>query len=173
MSNLRIIAGYPRSRTAWLSAFFDVEHESFSHDLTTSNLETAISKLGERDGGLVVDSGVVLSFDQIQDAHPSAKWVLIMRDPADVEVSLRKVFNWDEETARRVLGYFSTALNHIQAQLGPRVTVFSYKELTQEAKVAELWAHVTTQTPWNPRRFHRMNALNIQHKDFTSPEVVL
>ena len=173
MPDLRIIAGYPRSRTAWMSAFFDVEHESFSNDLSTGNLEHAIQQLGTRDGGLVVDSGVVLSFDQIRDAHPNAKWVLVMRDPADVEVSLRKVFNWDEETARRVLGYFSNAINHIQAQLGPNVMVLSYKELTQETKMAELWAHVMPQTPWNPLRFHRMNALNIQHKNFTSSEVVL
>jgi hypothetical protein len=150
-----------------------VEHESFSRDLSKLNLTKAIDQLGSRDAGVVVDSGVALSFDEVFEKHPSATWILIMRDPADVEVSLRKVFNWDIETSRRVLGYFSTAINHIQAKLGPRAIVFYYKELTQEVKMAELWAHVMPLTPWNSRRFHRMNALNIQHKDFTSPEVVL
>lgn len=86
MKNMQpvLFCALPRSRTAWLAAYFGTYH-----DLSTkTSVDDMLVKIGERGNS---DSGMIFHYQRIADNYPAAKWVFVDRNPQDCLQSLTEL----------------------------------------------------------------------------------
>ncbi len=168
-----LISGLPRSRTAWLSAFFSTSDSLCYHDLTNylSDPHTVVSHLraekclyaGDSDSGLMFDP------DALEFIPEDVPMLLVCREIAEVKASLQKLFGkasfgkylrtWEEMLDR----YHASreALVRRSRAWGNTIAV-PYTGLDSEKSVRAIWAHLMPEIPWDSGRWHVFRGLNIQ-----------
>lgn len=151
-----LITGLPRSRTAWLSAFFDCEHEGMAgHDCVDS-------MLGDLEGNGNCDSSLCLFTDGVLSAAAEGRCnlVVIQRPEAEVRASLRAVWKDDfNVTSDDILDELLPGYNQIKDS--PHALLVPYSRLSDEGAMRTIWSFVRFGTLFPAARNYRMQAMKI------------
>jgi hypothetical protein len=117
-----LIAGMPRSRSAWWSNLLTFGPTFVAHDgLFRSNIDELICKLRSGEWQGHSDSANVLWWQTLNEAFPKAKWVVVKRPIADVLDSCRKIV---PSISTESIGAFSKRLDDLIYFLNPKIVEF-------------------------------------------------
>ncbi len=159
MSKPFLITGLPRSRTAWMAAFFSTSpaichHEPLKLLWDITELPTALASSYHRYVG-ASDSGAGYFLPWIM-RHMNPPTVIIDRNIADVQESMRAIgFDVDgalELLAKRVL----TFKEH------PSVLWVPFDSLSKKRTMERIWFHLLPGVPFDEERFELFNELRIE-----------
>ena len=128
------VLSLPRSRTAWITAFFNSANLNCEHELIakSDSFDESINKMNQGIGS--VDTGQVFRIGEIQHRVNNLKVIIIDRDKEDVKNSLRKLnlVNADALIERQ-----SDLLEEAK-ELYPS---FRYKDI--DDRIEEIWSIVS------------------------------
>ena len=164
MNSLTIITGLPRSRTAWLSAFFDVEHEP----IRSRQAAATIKEYGNQ-AGIIIDTAAPMFSEMLTSAWPHAKWVYIDRNVGEVRKSLRVIMpairrNEDSVIARLVSELTTCRQNHPGLEI-------AFDRMDDPDVMRQVWEIARPGRLWDSDRFARYCKLHIEAKEFSSKMV--
>ena len=80
-----LVTGLPRSRTAWLASFLRCPHEPLTYCATLDDLGRIAGTGG------CCDTVALLLWKRIRAKWPSARFVVVRRNPKEVRASLRAI----------------------------------------------------------------------------------
>jgi hypothetical protein len=159
MSNVTIITGLPRSRTAWLSAFFDVEHEP----IRSRTHGDSLREYGDKNG-IIIDTGAPFFEGLIKSIWPMAKWIYINRNENEVRNGLRNVFNLTTVNEEKLIRILQSAINCCK-QHSPGLQVW-FNDLDNRNTMRMIWDISKPGIKWDDDRFDRYVKLHIEAKEF-------
>lgn len=160
MSAPFLILGLPRSRTAWLSVFLTYGNIVCHHELVGKHgIDALWSEMQYGDGEFRgnADTLAALYLDEIIQAMPDIRLVVVQRKPSEVVDSMRaKGFFASEQAIEKLSPYIVKAAN-LPGTLNVR-----FEALSEEATLRELQEHIAPGEPWHPWRFEALRDLNVQ-----------
>lgn len=119
MSNKFIITGFPRSRTAWLSALFCSEnviclHEPINNFISLDLMKMYVDELNYEYVG-ISDSSIALNHFFYISYFSQYPVVIVNRDKKEVADSLLKITGLPRTKIERILNMIEFGLNEIRA----------------------------------------------------------
>lgn len=164
------VTGLPRSRTAWLAAWLSTGRATCYHDLLkTLELPALVEKLK---GGYArgdSDSGLLWYWEELNQAVPDARWVLIERSSPEALLAYNRAFArpypGTEQMTPAQRAQVWMHLQHHRAQLaadglGGRLLTVTYDGLNQMEVARRVWEWVHPD-PWDEERWREFDALKI------------
>lgn len=178
-SNRFVITGLPRSRTAWMSMYFqglrniNCLHEPVRHLPTKESLEEYLSKDNYNGGSSNKDnynyngvstSGFSLWEKECKKLFFKSKCVIILREPIDVIQSLSKMKGVRDIEDNEMIVYnqmnellLQTSQNYLRMDT---ITV-RYEELDSKETMKKVHKHLLPTVKWCEDYWEQMNELNI------------
>ncbi len=151
-----LIIALPRSRTAWLAAFFSSDDVACYHDpLMTCAHPGEIARYYDKPGYKAVgaaDTGAVLFLDRIRAVLPDLKLGIVLRSRVECEASLSKTLD------------IHIDLSDLEAELErvrPDAHCIHFDELDDPERMSRFYTEMTGQ-PFPRDRFELFRGLNIQ-----------
>jgi hypothetical protein len=128
------VLSLPRSRTAWLSAFFNSANLNCEHELIakSNSFDEAIEKMNQGIGS--VDTGQIFIINDIQERVKNLNVIIIERDKEDVKNSFRKlnIGNVDSFIERQ---------SELLAEEKKSYPSFNYEDI--DDRIEEIWTIVS------------------------------
>ncbi len=150
-----LILGIPRTRTAWLSVFFDCEHEP------TRRLGSLEVARRATDGIPASDPNLLLCAEEVMDSLGDAVRVAAVWRPRALLVrSLTAHFGMTDEVACKWVDRSMSQIERIQRD--PRVRAFDTQTLDG---VPEMWEWLCPAMPFPVERYERMRHMTVQARD--------
>ena len=165
------ICGTPRSRTAWLANFLTTSQSFCFHELlaeceNVSEMRKRLSNIAKCPVGSS-DSGNTLFIDEIVKEFPSAKIVVIKRDPKEVVKSLMNsglCNNSNEKELTLAIHILTDKIKHIEKT--HECLVYDYNSLVRAGVCSDIFEYCTGMS-FDHKRWELLNNLNVQvEKDF-------
>ncbi|MEO8482175.1 MAG: hypothetical protein ABI634_08200 [Acidobacteriota bacterium] len=166
--NVFLIAGQPRTRTAWLANFLTYKdsycfHEAIKACATPQDMRALFEAVQNSSGVRFVgdsDSGIPFIVDGLMDEFPEAKLVVIERNLQDVVRSFKRAFSADDASAALVVKKTQLALERLKKKHVP--LVIGFKELASEATVRQLWSHCLPNVPFAQQRWKMLDGFKVE-----------
>lgn len=152
-----LITALPRSRTAWLAAFFSGNdsfcyHEGTRWHRSIKALVDHLESLPETYAGNS-DSGLLLDLNGLKLVSGRIRIALIVRDVGEVRRGLRRAYNM--ELPGGAIDLFLDAIRL------PFVECFHYDTLGTAEGVRKLWTYCMPGKEWDQRRYDMFARLRI------------
>lgn len=150
------ITGLPRSKTAWMAAYFTSNDKICLHDgiekgqVLRPNFSLSNSAIGNS------DCANSIFYKELNNAYPTAKWVVIERSVADVKRSISNSIGTTRDLIDKTIPIFSDALSEVKYHLKPFVLPYNFNE----EEFIKL--HEYLSLDFNKERYYLMRGLNIQ-----------
>lgn len=145
----------PRSRSTWLSVFLSRPGRLVGHDIGVTCASPAeFSMHLQHDLIGTCETGAAFAWRLIKRIVPDVRFVVVKRDPAEVQRSLARFGLADPDLEQR-----AELLDEISAQHGT-LTV-SFESLTRQASCAELYEHCL-HAQMDPHWWAALDPINIQ-----------
>jgi hypothetical protein len=164
---MTIITGLPRTRTAWISAWLDVEHEPLRCRIPDWNLVRAY---GDQ-SGVVVDSGAIMFHQKLGEMWPEAHWVFLLRPPKDVKQSFINIMPDLRNDAENIINQLVVNLDASIKAAGNRKLLVKFSEMDSPAIMSHVWG-VALNRSFDTERFKRYSKLYIEAKEFSSKFII-
>lgn len=154
----------PRSRSAWLSNFLTYEsvfclHEPLPECRSIEDLEAKLATTGLPISG-VSDTGAMFWVDEIIEHFPSARFVILARDPTGfVEQTCR--MGTPENDAIAMMDQFSAAIEALH-KLGRRTLTVASKQLDDYDVANAVWRHVGMPVDMNRLRYAQLRDMRVE-----------
>lgn len=153
------VLSLPRSRTAWLAAFFNSANLTCEHELIakSDSFDKAVDKMNQGIGS--VDTGQVFKIGEIQKRVRNLKVIVIDRDKEDVKKSLRK-FNL--VNADSLIDWQSGLLEEAK-EIYPSI---NYKDI--DDRIEEIWSIVSGGLEFPKEKYESYKNYKIELADIIS-----
>lgn len=151
-----LITGLPRSRTAWLSVFFNCVHEGMNGHPTVRSM------LDSLEGGGNSDSSLCLFADQVLEevARSECRLVVIHRSEAEVRASLRQVWgNRMGLTADEIIDKMLSGYETLRDS--PLAYHVNFNDLSDLETMQSLWQFLYLSESFPMERNYRLQAMKI------------
>ena len=157
------ITGFPRSRTAWLSALFSTDfsdciHEPFVHLVTCEDIFDYLKGSNFIHKGLS-DSSMAYYHDFISKKFPGCPIVVIEREEGEVTRSLVNFLNIHWNIADAIVKKIKVGLDIIKTF--PNVLCVPYDHLDKVDTIEKIWKHCCPDIIFNVQRTVRFQYLTI------------
>lgn len=159
------VTGLPRSGTAWLANLFTTNKSICYHE-PVKPIEMLLARNPGRRVG-VSDSSLVRRFDQVSREWPLARWLVVIRQPAEVVQSLLDnldpFFVGHEDRVREEIGQDMERL--VLLMKLPNVATLDYRFLQETEVMRQAWKWLLPEVKFDEERFEVLHGLNVQ-QDF-------
>lgn len=154
----------PRSRSAWLSNFLTYEsvfcmHEPLPECRTIEDLEAKLVTTGTPIAG-AADTGAMFWVDEIIEHFPSARFVVLARDPAGFVEQTRRM-GATENDAIAMLEQFETTIGTLH-KLGKRTLTVASKQLDDYDVANKVWRHVGMPIDMHRLRYEQLRDTRVE-----------
>jgi hypothetical protein len=164
---MTIITGLPRTRTAWVSAWLDVEHEPLRCRILDWNL---VRTYGDQ-SGVIVDSGAIMFHQKLNELWPNAYWVFILRPPEEVKQSFINIMPDLRDDAENIINQLVVNLDASIKAAGNHKLLVKFNEMDSPAIMSHVW-DVAINQPFDIERLKRYGKLHIEAKEFSKKFII-
>ena len=162
------IFGLPSSGLAWLANFLTWEDSFCFHEATqgVESVEELKHVFTKTEAGMVgtADTTGLLVLSKLRTVFPDAKYLFIVRDPAEVKISLATV-GFDESGVDQLGGYLSSAIGDLTLPSA----AMRYEDIFSSSMMRQIWdfLEMPGDFPW--RRFELLRSMDIEHEVRNNP----
>lgn len=159
-----LITGLPRSRTAWLSAFFTVGDCFCHHELSGScKTITEVQMMMLLDDFPFCgnsDSGALLILDELIELIPGLRIVYVVRDEIDALSSFAKAVGMNRFDLKEGFGTVAKTFRRVRKQ-HPAVMELDYAEVGRRDRIQQMWRIITDGQPFPDEHYGKMMRLHV------------
>lgn len=154
------ITGLARSRTTWLSVLFSMGEKPCVHDgIRLCNTWGEYVEM--MNSGLFCgdsSSGSILAYEKMVKEWPSAKWLVVKRDP---EISAKSTSVFLKIPMDLVVGATIQCQEKLDKICSPFVHQINFSDIDKEVKMRSAWEHLTTE-PFPFEKYRLLRDIKIE-----------
>lgn len=154
------ITGLARSRSTWLSVLFSMGEKPCLHD-GIRLCDTWGEYVEMMNSGLFCgdsSSGSILAYKKMVKEWPSAKWLVVKREPQFSAASTSKFLNIPMDFIVDATIQFQEKLEEIRS---PLVYQIKFSDLDEEVEMRSAWEHLTPE-PFPVQKYRLLHDIKIE-----------